>query len=71
MTSDAPDGPRPTATFFGGVVPVSEQEERLAYGIGVALGVAGLVLRHGGYNGLMEEAARGAATAGGHVVAVT
>lgn len=68
MTSD---GLRPTATFFGGVVPASEQEERFAYGIGVALGGAGLVLRHGGYNGLMEEAARGAATAGGQVVAVT
>jgi uncharacterized protein (TIGR00725 family) len=71
MTSDAPDGPRPTATFFGGVVPASEQEKRLAYGIGVALGEAGLVLRHGGYNGLMEEAARGAATTGSQVVAVT
>lgn len=71
MTSHAPDGPRPTATFFGGVVPASEHEEQLAYGIGAALGKAGLVLRHGGYNGLMEEAARGAATAGGQVVAVT
>ncbi|MGH3774257.1 MAG: LOG family protein [Pseudonocardiaceae bacterium] len=71
MTSDAPDGGRPTVAFFGGVVPASEQEEQLAYGIGAALGGAGLLLRHGGYNGLMEEAARGAATAGGHVVAVT
>jgi len=71
MTSDAPNGHRPTATFFGGVVPASEQEERLAYGIGVGLGGAGLALQHGGYNGLMEEAALGAATAGAHVVAVT
>lgn len=71
MTSDTPDEYRLTATFFGGVVPASEQEVQLAYGIGVALGGAGLVLQHGGYNGLMEEAARGAAAAGGHAVAVT
>ncbi|MGH3869474.1 MAG: LOG family protein [Pseudonocardiaceae bacterium] len=71
MTSDAPDERRLRATFFGGVVPASEQEVQFAYGIGVALGGAGLVLQHGGYNGLMEEAARGAATTGGHVVAVT
>ena len=71
MTSHAPDEPRPTATFFGGVVPASEHDEQLAYGIGAALGEAGLALRHGGYNGLMEEAARGAATAGGQVIAVT
>ncbi|MGB3441600.1 MAG: LOG family protein [Actinophytocola sp.] len=63
--------PRPAASFFGGVVPASEEEERLAYGIGAALGKAGVVLRHGGYNGLMEEAARGVATAGGQVFAVT
>ncbi len=67
----SPNGTRPTATFFGGVVPTSEEEEQLAYGIGVALGAAGLVLQHGGYNGLMEQAARGAAAAGGQVVAVT
>lgn len=71
MTSDTPNWPRPTATFFGGVIPASTQEKRLAYGIGAALGAAGLALQHGGYNGLMEDAARGAATAGGHVVAVT
>lgn len=71
MILDSPNGNRPTATFFGGVVPASEEEEQLAYGIGVALGAAGLVLQHGGYNGLMEQAARGAAAAGGQVVAVT
>ncbi|MGL4745949.1 MAG: LOG family protein [Dermatophilaceae bacterium] len=59
------------ASFFGGVVLTSEHEEQLAYGIGAALGGANLSIRHGGYNGLMEAAARGAATAGGHVVAVT
>ncbi|MCE7011780.1 LOG family protein [Kibdelosporangium philippinense] len=60
-----------TATFFGGVVPASDQEEELAYGIGLALGDAGLVVQHGGYNGLMEQAARGAAARDGQVVAVT
>jgi uncharacterized protein (TIGR00725 family) len=59
------------ACFFGGVVPASEQEEQLAYGIGKALGRAGVTLRHGGYNGLMEQAARGAAAEGSQVVAVT
>jgi predicted Rossmann-fold nucleotide-binding protein len=54
MIPDAPDVARPTATFLGGVVPASQQEEQFAYGIGVALGAAGLVLQHGGYNGLME-----------------
>lgn len=71
MISDPPHGTRLTATFFGGVVPGSEQEEQLAYGIGVALGQAGGVLRHGGYNGLMEQVARGTAAEGGQVVAVT
>lgn len=71
MIRNAPTGRRPTATFFGGVVPASEDEEQLAYGIGVALGEAGLTVQHGGYNGLMEQAARGAASAGVPVVAVT
>lgn len=71
MIPDAPEVTRPTVTFFGGVVPASEQEEELAYGIGAALGAVGLVLQHGGYNGLMEQAARGAAVEGGRVVAVT
>ncbi|MGH3694444.1 MAG: LOG family protein [Pseudonocardiaceae bacterium] len=60
-----------TATFLGGVVPASEQEAQLAYHIGVAFGAAGLVLQHGGYNGLMEQVARGAAAKGATVVAVT
>lgn len=71
MTSDTPDAARLTATFFGGVVPASVQEEQLAYGIGSALGGAGLALQHGGYNGLMEQAARGAAATGGQVIAVS
>lgn len=60
-----------TVTFFGGVVPASKQEEELAYGIGLAVGKAGLTMQHGGYNGLMEHAARGAAETGAEVVAVT
>ncbi|MGH3874186.1 MAG: LOG family protein [Pseudonocardiaceae bacterium] len=71
MIPDAAGMARLTATFLGGVVPASEQEEQLAYGIGVALGAAGLILQHGGYNGLMEQAARGAAAHGATVVAVT
>ncbi len=59
------------ATFFGGVVPASEAEQALAYDIGRGLAEAGFVLQHGGYNGLMEEAARGAASVGGEIVAVT
>ncbi|WP_084533450.1 LOG family protein [Nocardia fusca] len=62
---------RKTATFFGGVVPASDVERDLAYNIGAGLGAAGFVLQHGGYNGLMEDAARGAANRGGHVVAVS
>jgi uncharacterized protein (TIGR00725 family) len=59
------------ATFFGGVVPASEAEQALAYDIGRGLAEAGFVLQHGGYNGLMEDAARGAASADGEIVAVT
>lgn len=57
--------------FFGGVVPASAEEEHLAEEIGTALAGAGFTLLHGGYNGLMEAAACGAAAAGGKVVAVT
>ena len=60
-----------TATFFGGVVRASPDDATLARGIGRALGVAGYRLRHGGYNGLMEDAAGGAAGAGAEIVAVT
>lgn len=62
---------RHTASFFGGVVPASDGEQRLAFEIGKRLGEAGMALLHGGYNGLMEQAARGAASTGGEVVAVT
>ncbi len=60
-----------TAAFFGGVVPACAEEERLAEQIGQALGSAGWRLLHGGYNGLMESAARGVVSGGGQVTAVT
>ncbi|MFD8967314.1 LOG family protein [Streptomyces sp. NPDC059568] len=60
-----------TAVFFGGVVPASPDEERLAEEVGMALAGAGFTLLHGGYNGLMEACARGAASKGGMVTAVT
>ncbi|MGW2327800.1 SLOG cluster 4 domain-containing protein [Streptomyces sp. NPDC001700] len=62
---------RLTAVFFGGVVPASPDEERLAEEVGMALADAGFTLLHGGYNGLMEAAARGAGAKGGTVTAVT
>jgi uncharacterized protein (TIGR00725 family) len=60
-----------TAVFFGGVVPASLDEERLAEAVGTALAAEGFALAHGGYNGLMEAAARGAAAKGGRICAVT
>ncbi|GLW68914.1 hypothetical protein Kpho02_12130 [Kitasatospora phosalacinea] len=60
-----------TAVFFGGVVPASAEEEILAEEIGRSLAQAGYQLLHGGYNGLMEAAARGAASQGATVTAVT
>jgi uncharacterized protein (TIGR00725 family) len=60
-----------TAVFYGGVVPASVEEERLAFEVGRSLGRAGFRLRHGGYNGLMEAAAAGAAEFGADIVAVT
>ncbi|MDI6412275.1 MULTISPECIES: LOG family protein [Streptomyces] len=62
---------KPTAVFFGGVVPASPAEDRLAEEVGMTLASAGFRLLHGGYNGLMEAAARGAAAKGGAAVAVT
>ncbi|MFD3996077.1 LOG family protein [Streptomyces sp. NPDC058583] len=66
----APGGQR-TAVFFGGVVPASPFEEQLAEEAGKALGAAGFRLLHGGYNGLMEAAARGASSKGAQITAVT
>lgn len=60
-----------TAVFFGGCIPASAEEEQLAYGIGGTLATRGFAVLHGGYNGLMEHAARGSAERGGQVVAVT
>ncbi|MFE0578116.1 LOG family protein [Streptomyces sp. NPDC058874] len=66
-----PVGEGPTAVFFGGVRPASADEEKLAEEIGRALAEAGYQLLHGGYNGLMEAAARGASSQGAAVTAVT
>ncbi|WP_086826224.1 LOG family protein [Streptomyces sp. NRRL B-24572] len=60
-----------TAVFFGGVRPASTNEETLAEEIGQALAQAGYQLLHGGYNGLMEAAARGASSQGAEITAVT
>ncbi|MFE2495657.1 LOG family protein [Streptomyces scopuliridis] len=65
----APSGRR--AVFFGGVVPASAAEEHLAEQIGGMLADHGFALVHGGYNGLMEAAARGAAAHSGRIHAVT
>jgi len=60
-----------SAVFFGGCIPASPDEEHLAYDIGAVLAEHGFVLLHGGYNGLMEHAAKGAAEHRGSVAAVT
>jgi uncharacterized protein (TIGR00725 family) len=62
---------RPIATFLGGCVAPSADEEDLAYEAGRCIGELGFTFQHGGYNGLMEHAARGAAATGAPVVAVT
>jgi uncharacterized protein (TIGR00725 family) len=62
---------RPIATFFGGVTPASADEEVLAFQVGQVIGALGYELHHGGYNGLMEHAARGAATSNAPIVANT
>jgi uncharacterized protein (TIGR00725 family) len=64
-------GDRPQAAFFGGCVPASDREQALAHDLGVAIAGHTFTLLHGGYNGLMEHAAKGAADHGGHIVAVT
>jgi hypothetical protein len=60
-----------TASFLGGVLPPSPDEENLAYQAGHRVAELGYKLQHGGYNGLMEHAARGAAEAGAPITAVT
>lgn len=62
---------RPVATFLGGCIAASAEEEKLAYEAGRCIGELGFTFQHGGYNGLMEHAARGAAVAGAPIVAVT
>ncbi|MEV6631916.1 LOG family protein [Actinoplanes sp. NPDC051470] len=60
-----------TAVFFGGCVPASPDEEHLAHNIGALLAEHGFAMWHGGYNGLMEHAAKGAAKHDAPVVAVS
>ncbi|MFJ5850815.1 LOG family protein [Streptomyces sp. NPDC092903] len=62
--------PARTAALFAGVV-ARPGEEPLALAAGDALGAAGYGLRHGGYNGLMEAAAQGAARHNVPVTAIT
>lgn len=72
MSTPANPGlPPRQGVFFGGCVPASPHEEHLAYALGATLALYGFTLMHGGYNGLMEHAARGAADKGGFAVAVT
>ena len=59
------------AVFLGGVAVESPSERKLAYRCGRAIGRLGYILFHGGYNGLMEDAARGASAEGVQVVAIT
>ncbi len=59
-----------TAALFAGVIAPAG-EEPLAEAAGAVLALAGYALRHGGYNGLMEAAARGAARHRVPVTAVT
>lgn len=56
-----------TAALFAGVLGTPE-DAALAEAVGAVLGRAGFRLRHGGYNGLMEAAARGAASENGAAI---
>jgi uncharacterized protein (TIGR00725 family) len=71
ITHDMQWGATPIATFLGGCVAASADEEALAFRAGRRLGELGFAFQHGGYNGLMEHAARGAAESDARVVAVT
>lgn len=62
---------RPRAVFLGGVAADSFVDRELAHACGSVLGRLGYALYHGGYNGLMEDAARGASAEGTDVIAVT
>ncbi len=56
-------------TVFGGSRP-DEETRRLAYKLGVAIAKSGHVLKNGGYDGTMEESARGCREYGGTVIGV-
>lgn len=59
------------AVFLGGVNVKSPFERELAYDCGKIIGRLDYTLLHGGYNGLMEDVARGAAMEGAKVFALT
>jgi len=59
------------ATFFGGCDCLDPNERSLAHAAGRWLGDHGFLVRQGGYDGLMEDMARGATEKGGSVTAVT
>jgi uncharacterized protein (TIGR00725 family) len=59
------------AVFLGGVAADSLSERELAYQCGRTIGRLGYTLFQGGYNGLMEDAARGASEEGVEVLAIT
>lgn len=56
-------------TVFGGSRP-DEETRRLAYELGAAIARNGHILKNGGYDGTMEEAARGCREYGGKVIGV-
>ena len=59
-------------TIFGSGRVTSEQSiYKLAYELGAVLAQAGFTIANGGYGGTMLAAAKGAAKAGGNVIAVT
>ncbi len=60
-----------TAVFLGGVAVKSSIESELAFDCGRIIGRYNYTLLHGGYNGLMEDVARGASIEGANVSALT
>lgn len=62
----------PTIAIFGSSRATSDQPlYRDAFKLGKTLAEAGFVIANGGYGGLMEATAEGAAEAGGRVIGVT
>ncbi|MFC1737913.1 LOG family protein [Planctomycetota bacterium] len=59
------------AIFGSGSVRIEQPVYKLAYELGAVLAQAGFTIANGGYGGTMLAAAKGAAMAGGNVIAVT